>query len=875
MSGSPGTPLWLRALARLAPRDDRADWIAEWLGELATLERAGAPIRRRVAFALGAVPHVISLRMAPVTAGGIDSDLRHALRTLRRRPGFSIVAASTLALGIAANASLFSLVDGLLLESSPGVAEPDRLVQLGRSYDDAPRWDNFSWPVVDEIRRADHLFEGVAAYSGRTLLIGEGTGAELVPGVYVTGDFFDVLGVRPDRGRLLQGADDAEGAPRAVVLSHALWQRRFGSDEAVVGRALRIGGAPYEVVGVAPAGFAGIDKLAPAPDVYLTTSSFSRPMGGGLTPRTAWGMSWLWTIARLRPGVDVEAARAGLDGVTQSLRAAASQTDGIRVLLEPGVGLSPDERAEARGLALLMGVVAGLVLLLTCANVAGLFLARAVDRQSEFSLRRTLGAGGGRIARQLLIESIVLAGFATLLAAPLLHFGARHIATLIPSAVSVDFAPDPRVYGVLLLLGVATGLVFGGAPALVAARREPARGIGSSRTSTGTRTTHALRHALVVAQVALSLGLLSGAGVLLRSVSAALSARPGLDPQGVLAASLDLQLTGRYDEPAVRAAFLDRLTAELEADPAIAEVALSNSAAFFGPFSRSSQRPLGGGDELGFEADLFGTTAAWFEMMGMPLLDGRAFSPDGEPEPVVIVDETLAAMFWPGGSAVGQYLDTDPASRVIGVVPAARTRSLRRAPAPTVYEPLSEVGGGSVVVQVRPRPGVDPAAGVAALRGVIARVDPALPVATVADLQDRMAATLGETRNLGVIVAAVAGLALLLATIGLYASVAYAVARGSRDLAVRIAIGAQPEAVFASVVRRGVVLVLGGVGAGLGVAWVLGRALEGTLYTIGSFDPATVAVVAVLQIGVAVAATAIPARRATRLDPCVALREEA
>ena len=865
MSGTHGTPtpLWLRALARLAPRNDRDDWTAEWLGELAALERAGAPIRRRLTFALGALPHVISLRIPPVTARGIDSDLRHALRTLRRRPGFSIVAALTLALGIAANASLFSLVDGLLLEDSPGVAEPERLVQLARSYDDAPRWDNFSWPVVDEIRQADHLFEGVAAYTGRTLLIGEGTAAELVSGAYVTGDFFDVLGVRPHLGRLLQAADDAEGAPGAVVLSHALWQRRFGSDDSAVGRALRIGGTPYEVVGVAPVGFVGVDKLAPSPDVYLTTSFFSGPMGSGLTPRTAWGLSWLWTIARLRPGLDAEAARVGLEGVTQSLRTTGSETEGIRVLLEPGVGLSPAERAEARGLALLMGVVAGLVLLLTCANVAGLFLARAVDRQSEFSLRRTLGAGGGRIARQLLIESTVLAGFATLLAAPLLHFGTRHIATLIPSAVSLDFTPDPRVYGVLLLLGVGTGLVFGGAPALIAARRAPARGMGAARSSTGTRTTHAVRHALVVAQVALSLGLLSGAGVLLRSVSAALSARPGLNPQGVLAASLNLQLTGRYDGPEVRAAFLDRLTAELDADPAIADVALSTSAAFVGPFPRSSQRPLGGGDELSFEADLFGTTAAWFEMMGMPLLDGRAFSPDGEPEPVVIVDETLAAMFWPGGSAVGQYLDTDPASRVIGVVPAARTRSLRRAPAPTVYEPLSEVTGGSVVVQVRHRSGVDPAVGVAALRRGIA------------DLQDRMASTLGETRNLGVIVAVVAGLALLLATIGLYASVAYAVARGARDLAVRIAIGAQPEAVFASVVRRGIVLVLGGVGVGLGVAWMLGRALQGTLYTIGTFDPVPIGVVVALQIGIALVATASPARRATRLDPCVALREEA
>jgi predicted permease len=861
-------------VARLAPRQDRDEWVEEWLGELAALKRAGATTPRRASFALGALPHAISLRASPVRSLGLGSDLRLALRTLVRRPGFSGVAALTLALGIAANAALFSMVDGLLLQPPPGLAEPTGLVQLGRSYDDAPRWDNFSWPVAEHIRQADHLFEGVATYSGRTVLLGEGTEAELVPGVYVSGEFFDVLGILPHLGRLLQAADDREGAPATVVLSHRLWERRYGSDASIVGRALRIGGTPYEVVGVAAANFAGVDKLSPAPDVYLATSTFSRPIAGGLTPRTDWGMSWLWTIARLRAGLDAEAARAGLDGVTQSLRSAGPDNDGIRVLLEAGLGLTPDERAEANRLSVLMAAVAGLVLLLTCANVAGLFLTRAVDRQAEFALRRTLGAGGGRIARQLLIESVVLAGLATLLATPLLHLGSAHIGTLIPSAVSLDFMPDPRVYVALLVLGITAGLVFGGVPAVVAARGAPGRRIGSSRTSTGTRTTHRVRQGLVVAQVALSLGLLAGAGLLLRSVSAAMSARPGLNPERVLAASLDLALTGRYDDPSTRAAFLDRLTADLAADPAIEDVALSTTAAFFGPFARRSQRPLEAAGDVGFEADAIAVGPAWFDMMGMPIVEGRAFSGDGEAEPVVVVDESLAARFWPNGTAIGQYLATNPASRVIGIVPSARTRSLRRGPAPTVYAPLSQADAGSVTVQVRPRRGVDRADGVAALRRVIAALDPALPVARVADLQDQMASTLGETRNLGMIVAVVSGLALLLATLGLYASVAYTVARGTRELAVRIAIGARPEAVFTSVVRRGLGQVALGVTAGVGVAWLLGRALEGTLYTVGSFDPTTLGGVALLQVVVAMAATVIPALRATRLDPCVALRQE-
>lgn len=867
-------PAWLRLLARLVPASDRDDWLDEWRGELAALGRDRRGFGRRLGFALGALPHAVSLRGGGSGGGGL-SDLRYAARTLLRRPRFTLVAAVTLALGIAVNGALVSLVHGLLLRPPAGVAAPGELVQLARSYDDAPRWDNFSWPALEALRDADHLFAGVAGSTGRSFVLGEGTGAELVPGAYVTGDWFDVLGVRPAAGRLVQPADDRPDAPAVVVVSHGLWTRLLGRDPAAVGSTLHVGGQPHRVVGVAPPGFAGVDKLGPAPELFVPTATMP-PLGiPGYSIRTAWGFSWIDVVARLRPDRTAASARAGLDGVSMAMREADDDDSELRVLLAEGVGLSPDERSEAVRLGRLMAVVSGLVLILTCANVAGLFLARAVDRRSEFAVRRTLGAGGGRIVRQLLTESALLAGLATALAAPLLLLASGHLGRIVPASVAVSFAPDRAVWFALVGLGLGAGLLFGGVPAVLVARRAPARGLGSGRT-TGSRGTHRIRNALVVGQLAVSLGLLAGAGLLVRSVRAGLDARPGLDPTGVLAATLDLELTGRYDAPEDRIAFLDRVVAAAEGRAEIAGASVSSSAPFLGPFTRMSRAPLDAGPDVWVEAEAIFADAGWFDQLGLAVVEGRGFDPAGEAEPVALVNQRLARRFWPDGSAVGRHLHGDDVPiRVVGVVADARNRSLRSEAGPAVYEPLARSLEGRYVVQVRGRPGIDDAAVAAALRGAVADVDPGLPVPRVLSLQDRMAATLGETRTLGTLVTVFAALALLLGALGLYASVAYAVARRTRDLAVRLAVGARPGAVFGDVVLRGLLLAGVGVGLGLLLAAALGRAIQGTLYGVGAFDIPTLALVATIQVGVALTATAIPARRATRVDPARALREEA
>lgn len=865
--------VWLRMVARLVPRSERSDWLAEWRGELSALERDGAGIVRRLGFALGAVPHALSLHRSNAGGAGL-SDLRYAVRTLVRRPRFTGVAALTLALGIAVNAALVSLVEGLLVRAPAAVDDPDRLVQLARSYDDAPRWDNFSWPALEALRDADHLFAGVAGSTVRSFVLGEGAGAELAAGAYVTGDWFDVLGVRPHSGRLIQPADDLPDAPPVVVVSHGLWTRLFGRDPAAVGSTLHLGGRPHRIVGVAPPGFTGVDKLGPAPQVFVPTATLP-PLGiPGHSIRAAWGFSWIDVVARLQPGRTATSARAGLDGVSMALREADDDDSALRVLLAEGVGLAPSERDEAVRLAWLMAVVSGLVLVLTCANVAGLFLARAVDRRSEFAVRRTLGAGGARIARQLLTESALLAALATALAAPLLALVGEHLPRIVPASVAVSFAPDGSVWLALAGLGLGAGLLFGGVPAVLVARRAPARGLGSGRTTTGSRGTHRLRDGLVVGQLAVSLGLLAGAGLLLRSVRAALDARPGFDPSGVLAAPLDLERTGRYEAPEAQTAFLDRLVAAAEARPEIERAAVSSTAPFVGPFSRMSRAPVDAPPDGWVEAEAIYADAAWFDQLGLTVVEGRGFDPGGEIEPVALVNQRFARRFWPDGTAVGRRLAGEEPIRVVGVVADVRNRSLRSEALPAVYEPLVRGLEGRYVVQARGREGVDETAVAEALRAAVAGLDPGVPVPRVHALRDRMAATLGETRTLSTLVAVFAGLALVLGALGLYASVAYAVARRTRDLAVRLAVGARPRRIFRDVAARGLLLASVGVALGLFLAAALGRALQGTLYGVAAVDPSTLLGVAAVQLVVALAATAIPARRAVGVDPARALRDE-
>ncbi|HSM60578.1 MAG TPA: ABC transporter permease, partial [Longimicrobiales bacterium] len=440
----------LRLMARLVPPSHRAEWLAEWLAELDALgerrhagaaDRLPGPLR----FVAGALPHALWMRKEEWTMDGLTQDLRFAARVLRRSAGFTLIASLTLALGVGANASIFSLLNGLLLRPPGGIAEPGRLVQIARSYEDDPRWDNFSWPALELIRAESRTLSGVAGYQDQAFVLGRGADAEQLLGQLVTGNYFGVLGAAPHVGRLLQPADDAvPGGHPVVVLGHALWVRRFGADPELVGRTLLLGGRPYEVVGVAAPGFLGVEAVGTPPALWVPT--MQHPGYYGELPFTRWGWSWIDVVGRLRDDVSFEEARASMGVVASRLREADPVNRGMRVLMARGVGLDPEGRRQASQLGALLLVVVGIVLLLTCSNVANLFLARTAGRRTELGVRAALGAGRGRLARQLLAESLLLAGLATLLAAPIVRFADRFLPLLVPYALSVPVGADLRVY---------------------------------------------------------------------------------------------------------------------------------------------------------------------------------------------------------------------------------------------------------------------------------------------------------------------------------------------------------------------------------------------------------------------------------------------
>ncbi len=865
---------WLvRSAAWLVPGDRRSEWLEEWEAEMDALRRArserpAAGLPGPLEFAAGAWPHAFWIRMEGWTVDGILDDLRFSTRLLRRAPGFTLVAALTLALGIGANASIFSLVNGVLLRPPGGIQEPERLVQIARSYESAPRWDNFSWPALRLIRAEARTLSGVAGYSDGIFVIGRGADTEQVLGQAATGDYFDVLGVRPHVGRLFRPTDDVEpGAHRVVVLSHALWMRRYGGDPAVVGRAVPVGAEAYEVIGVAPPGFAGARNVGSPPLLWVPT--MQRGTFRGMPLYEEWGSSWVFLVGRLAEGVSFAEAEASMRVVSERLRQADPVNADMLVLLEQGVGLDPSERRQAEQLSLILLLIVGLVLLLACTNVANLSLARATARRAEVGVRFALGAGRSRVARQLVVESALLAALATTFAVPIVLLADDFLPVLFPYAVTVSLGADARVFVFLVAVGGLAGLLFALAPAWTLSRQAAIDSLRGGATTPG-RVRTRLRDGLVVAQLGLSLGLVAAAMLLGRSVSNAATADPGFDPSSLTAAFVDLQSTGRYDEVSGR-----RLASELAraaaAMPSVRSATLANQTPLVGGHSRATVRPEGR-DDVEFEAEYNVVGPRYFETMGIDIVRGRPLGGlDDEPEAVVVVNEALARMFWPGEDPVGKRLAGDPEWLVVGVAGDVQMRSLRAPPNPGVYYPLSQAYSSRMVLHLAAEPGRRPTA--AEIRGTVATLDPELPVSTVVDLESALTSSMAETRTIGYLVGAFALLALTLAVVGLYGLVSYGAAQRVREIGIRLALGAEPRSLVHLVLARGVAISLLGVVLGLGVAYALGRALRSLLFRVEPTDGLALAGAALLLMATATLGAWLPARRAGQVDPTRSLRE--
>jgi putative ABC transport system permease protein len=806
-------------------------------------------------------------------------DVRYSVRTLVKSPGFTAVAVLALALGIGANTAVFTVVDAALLRPLP-YDEPDRLVHLWETkLQDQFSQHEASYPDFLDWQENTRSFEGLAGYmDGGSVTLAGRDEPERIKATVVTPNFFDLLGAAPILGRTFQPEDAQRGAEPTVVLSYGLWQRHFGGDPGALGQTLAFNGTSYRVVGVLPAGF----RFAKVGEVEAWGALV--PSERQLARRNLY---WLKIIARLAPDVTLEQAQAEMS--REAGRLASEYPDshtGIDIAVVP---LHDEIVGRAKPILIaLLGAVA-FVLLIACANVANLLLARSAARQKEIAVRAALGAGRRRIARQLLTESFVLAragGAAGLLLA---RWGVDLLVAAVPGSLISsmpylrDLAIDWTALGFTLAVSVATGLVFGLAPAvqvskpdLLEALKEGGRAVpgpGRSR----------LRNALVVSEIALALVLLVGAGLMAESFARMMQVDPGFDPENVLAVQVPLA-SEKYSEPNHVHAFHRQLRERLEALPGVKGVGLvdlvpiAGGGGNTGSFSVKGRPAPAPGEEI--EANVRTISPNYFDVMRVPLVRGRAFDErDSAGAPAVLVNRTLAARAFGDLDPVGQSItfDFDPQRtpyEIVGVVGDEKVGSLDASTTPVIY--FSALQDTPQYASVVVRTAGDPEKLVGAVRSEVRALDPTLALGTTVTMEDAIADSPSAflRRYPALLAGALAAVALLLAVVGIYGVISYTVAQRTHEIGVRVALGAGRGDIYRLVIRQGMVLALAGVGAGTLAALGLTRFLSGLLFGVSATNPVTFSGVAVLLMAVALLACYVPARRASRVDPMVALRYE-
>jgi predicted permease len=809
-------------------------------------------------------------------------DIRYGGRMLAKSPGVTAAAALSLALGIGANTTIFSWIKGTLLMPLPGVRNQTEVVEI-IDHSQAGTPNSISYPDFRDIRARGDVFDGVLAHSSRwaSLNTGEaGREAERVLALLVSGNYFDVLGVKPILGRtFLPEEDEALGRNPVAVISYGLWQRRFAGDPSIVGRTVKLNGHPFTVIGVTPEPFMGTQvMLSVALFVPIMMEQQIVPGDSRLEIR---GSHWLQVMARPKRGVAQEQVNAALRTLSSQLALEYPNTNEGRLLEAVPLYRSPFGPQPILGpvLLILMAVVA-LVLLIACANVANLLLARALARRREIAIRLSLGASRRRLLCQLLTESVLLAlvgGAAGLVvgvwSVPLLMSFAPP--TDMPIRLAAEM--DTTLLAFTLAVSLATGVLFGLAPALQAASPNLVASIkddGASVASGHARSR--LRDTLVAAQVALSLVLLVGAGLFMRSLARAQVADPGFETSDILLASIDLFPNG-YTEATGRQ-FQEHLVERLAALPRVRSVALSRRVPLAFGGSSSSGVSIDGytpasNEEMSVTFNSVGSR--YFETMGIPIVAGREFSPADRPEdrPVIVVNDTMATRYWRGQDPVGKLVRIGQTAReVVGVVKDIKYEFLGEDPRPYMYLPLTQVYRADTIIHVRADD--DPGPLAAAMRDTVRAMDPELPVFDMKTMSLHMGFGTLTQRMAATLLSLFGSLALFLAAVGLYGVLAYAVGQRTREIGVRMALGAKGTDIFRLVLSRGLTMVVAGMGVGLVFAGMGAQLLRTQLFGVEPTDLVTYLGTAGIFMAVALLACYLPARRAMRIDPVIALRVE-
>ena len=801
----------------------------------------------------------------------IIQDLRYGIRMLLKRPWFTSTVVLTLALGIGANTALFSIINVLLLRPLP-LPQPQQIVQV---WEVSRQSGNLKFPValpnMVDWRTQSSSFEHIAAYSYTGLNLSSDEQPEFIAVLSVTTDYFKVMGVTPARGRDLREEDGLPNAPRTAVLSHGFWQRRFAADPQIIGRTIRLNSENCTVIGVMPKGF----------DFPNSEVAIWAPMRGNLAVASR-GVHAYEAIARLKPGVTLQQAQTDLNAIASRLEQEYPGTNkdvGIRL-----VSLQKElVEGEQPRLLLLFGSLLT-VLVITCANVAGLLSARASARQKESAIRSALGAGRRRLVRQMLTESMLMVSLGGGLGVLVAYLGLKALLAIYPTspAAWTEFGIDRAALIFTLVISVLVGLGFGLLPALQFSRTPLNETLKEGNRGTAGRGTERLRSVLVTVQIALALILLTVGGLLIRSMRQLQHVNPGFNPEQLLTMQFALP-RAKYAEDEQRARFFEEVLTQVTALPDVKTAAVVSQLPFLGENSASSFQIIGGPQlPVGETTDTNRRTvsADYFQTLGLQLLRGRTFDTrDTAQAPrVVIINEAMARKFWPNDDPLSRYLtfNSDAQYQIIGVVSNAKHSSLQEEDEPTAYTSHQQVTSRTMDLAVRANYSFDrePAALINAIRQTVNKIDPEQAIHNIGTMEQKLSQSIAPQRFVALLLSLFATLALIQALIGIYGVMSYAVAQRRQELGIRMALGAQPGNILSLVLRRGMKLTLIGMALGLIGAVASTRLLRDMLFGIKPVDPLTFAAMTLLLISISLVACFLPARRATKVDPMNVLRGE-